>query len=210
MYLMSRNARLSSTAAVEWALLILGRAREVTGSAIDLWATAFSASLGRVAWTSWWPDLSTLEAATTALRADAKYRALAEEGRAHVVGEIDDELWLLLHGDLDPERAASVKYVGTVRAVCAAGNAVRALTVGVETAERSQVLTGLPTMFLSAVTGPYGEVGWMSGYDSLGEFETTQGKLAAEPAWMAHIDSMEGCFVEDPSVTQQTLYERLS
>jgi hypothetical protein len=210
MYLLSRNARLNSAAAVEWAQQVLGRAREVTGCGIDLWATAFSPSLGRVAWTSWWPDLSTLEASSIALRGDAKYLAMVAEGRAHIEGEIDDELLLLVHGELDPQRVESVKYVSTVQAVCAAGSAERALAAGAQTAQRAQDLTGLPTLFLSAMTGPYGGVGWITGYDSLGELETAQGKLAVEPSWMANIDAMAGCFVEDPAITQQTLYERVS
>jgi hypothetical protein len=210
MYLMSRNARLTSAAAVEWAVTILGRAREVTGSSIELWTTVYSPSFGTTSWTSWWPDLSTLEAATTALQSDAKYRALVEEGRGHVDGAVDDELWMLVAGELDPERAASVKFVSGVRAVCAAGKAERAMTAGAETAQRAQTLTGLPTLFMGAVTGVFGEVGWLAGYESLGEFETSQGKLAAEPGWMAQIDAMGDCFVEDPSVTHQTLYQRLA
>ena len=210
MYLLSRSARLNSSAAAEWAVTALGRAKEVTGTGIDLWATAYSPSLGEVTWTSWWADLRTLESASSALRADTRYRALADEGRAHVEGAIDDELWLLVAGDLDPERAGSVKSVSGVRAVCAAGAAQRAVAAGIETAKRAEALTGSATLFMSAVTGTFGEVGWLAGYDSLGEFESAQGRLAAEPGWMAHIDSIGDCFVEDPSVTRQTLYERVA
>jgi hypothetical protein len=102
-----------------------------------------------------------------------------------------------------------VQYVGGAVAVCAAGNIERAMTVGVEIAEKSQAITGLPTLFGRSVTGPYGAVGWLTGYENITQMETAESALASDPGWLKLLDSTKGCFVEDASITQATNYRRL-
>ncbi len=70
MYLMSRRARVSSSAGVEWAMTILGRVREVTGNELGLWTNAYSPGFGTPTLTSWWGDLSSMEAAFAKIQAD--------------------------------------------------------------------------------------------------------------------------------------------
>lgn len=208
MYLMTRRTRLSSAEGLEWAVSILGRAKEVTGNEIQLWGTVYSAGFGTVSWTSWWADLGSMETAFAALEADEAYRAAAAEGRAFTNGVLDDGLLETVAGEPDPESQAS--YVGAVEAVCAAGNIVRAMTAGVEIAQKAEAITGIPTMFLRGLTGPYGAIGWLTPYVDLNEMGVAQDKLAADPSWLTLIDSTQGCFVEEPLVTQQTMYRRLA
>jgi hypothetical protein len=210
MYLMTRSARLNSAAGVEWAVRILEQARSVTGNDVSLWATAYSAGFGTVTWTSWWADLTTMDAAFAGLQADATYQSLGAEGRTHIEGAVDDTLWQQVAGELDPERAGAAQCVSVVNAVCASGNAVRALTAGVEIAAKATAITGVPTLFSRGLTGPYGVIGWLSAYTSLGEFEEAQNKLAADAGWLSYLDTLDGCFVEDAAVTQQTLYRKLA
>ena len=70
--------------------------------------------------------------------------------------------------------------------------------------------SGVRTLFVRGLTGPYGAVGWLSAYPDLAAFETAQDKLAVDPGWLTLIDSTKGCFVEDAAITQQTLYNRLA
>ena len=94
--------------------------------------------------------------------------------------------------------------------VAAAGNIERAMTAGVELARRAEVITGVPTMFLRSLTGPYGSVGWLAGCDSVTAMETAERALAAERSWLRLIDSTAECFVEDPTVTHTTIHRRLA
>jgi hypothetical protein len=39
--------------------------------------------------------------------------------------------------------------------------------------------------------------------------EKAESALADDPSWLKLIDSTKGCFVEDPSLTQATIYRKL-
>jgi hypothetical protein len=210
MYLFSRRAHLNSMAGMEWATTILGRVNEVNGGRTQLWANAYSPGFGTVSWTSWLPDLASLEADMTALQGDAKFLALAAEGQTFIDGTIDDALLQTVSGEPDPSTADQNKLVSGVQAVCAAGNIARAMTVGTEITQRAEAISGVRTLFVRGLTGPYGAVGWLSAYPDLAAFETAQDKLAVDPGWLTLIDSTKGCFVEDAAITQQTLYSRLA
>lgn len=206
MYLFSRTTRLTSSAALEWAVDIGALASEVSGQQIDLWGTAYSAGFGTVAWTAWFDHLSALQAMTEALESNDTYIVKAAEGAELIEGGIDDAIAQLISGE--PE--GSDPFVSSVRAACAGGNIARAMSCGVELAELASRITGKSTLFLRSVTGPYGGVGWLTGAADLGEFQASQEALAAEPSWLKTIDATEGAFVEDVAVTQAALYRKLS
>jgi hypothetical protein len=210
MYLFSRRAHLSSAAGVEWATKILGRVNEVNSNGTQLWANAFSPGFGTVSWTSWWADLGSLEAAMTALQGDAKFQALAAEGSTFIDGIVDDGLIQVLAGEPDLSTAEENRLVAGGQAICAAGNIARAMTVGAELAQKGEAITGARTLFCRALTGPFGAVGWLTAYPDLAAFEVAQDKLAVDPGWLALIDGTKGVFVEDPAMSQQTLYARLA
>ena len=208
MYLFSRSARLTGGDAAEWATTIGARAGEVLGNEVSLWATALSPNYGTVSWTSWWADLGSLETAMGGLVADAKYNELARAGAGMIEGPLDD----LLSQTVTEvsENAATAVWVSSVRAVLAAGHAARGLSAGVAIAERFAAVSGTPALFVAGVTGVYGGVGWLSGYESLSAFEATEAKLATDPGWLEFIDGFGDCFVEDPAVTQSTLFVKMA
>jgi hypothetical protein len=207
MYLNARQTRLTTFDGVDWANRIKDRVIEVGGNPCELWATVYGAGYGTVHWTSWAPDLASLATAGDALIADPGYLALSAEGANYTVGGVDDQLLKPLVGEVDPDR--NITYVSGVVAVCAAGNIERAMTAGVEIAQRAESITGLPTMFLSAMTGPYGGVSWLTGYEDITSVEKAQDALGADIGFVKLIDSTQGCFVEDPALTVQTLYRKL-
>jgi hypothetical protein len=208
MYLMSRRARINSGAGVEWATTILGRVKEVTGNDVGLWANAYSPGFGTVTWTSWWADLGSMEAAFAKLQADTRYNALGAAGASLIDGAVDDGLFQTVSGDPSDD-PATVQYVASVQAVCAAGGIVRAMTAGVEIAEKVTAIGGANTIFVRSLTGPYGQIGWLTRYGSLAEVGDAQDKLAADGGWLNYLDGTKGCFVEDPSVTVTTLYQKI-
>ena len=206
MYLFTRRARLASADALEWAVTIAGTAGTALGNPVELWGTTLSPAFGTVSWTSWWADLASLEAALAKLGVDADYNAQAARGAELIEGVVDDALYQVVSGEVDP--AAANQYVNGVEAVCAAGNLARAMTAGIEIAQKAESISGQPTLFVRAMTGSYGSVGWLTGFADLAAFEVAQDKLAADPGWVTFLDSTDGCFAEDPSATRSTLYAK--
>ena len=133
---------------------------------------------------------------------------MADAGAKYISGGLDDGLLQIVHGDPDPNR--TIEYVTAVQAVCATGNIGNGMAVGVEIAQQAETITGLPTLFGADVTGPYGGVAWLTGYENIAALETAQQALAADAGWVSLIDSkVAGAYVEEPSITQQLVYRRL-
>ncbi|MGI9577138.1 MAG: hypothetical protein ACR2OH_02955 [Microthrixaceae bacterium] len=207
MYMFNRRVRLASADGLEWASRIAQRASEISGHQIDLWGTVYSEAFGTVSWTSWFENLEALQGFGDKLEASEEYQKLTAEGRELIDGGADDGLLQLIHGAPDPD--ADPQYVSGVTAVGASGNLERSMACGVDIAETATSITGLNTLFARSMTGPYGGIGWLTGYASLAEFEKAQDALAAEPSWIKLLDTTEGAFVEDPALTQSTIYRKL-
>ena len=90
-----------------WAIEIAAVAGEASGNPVQLWAPTLSPGFGTANWTTWWPDLATLQAGFAKLQADAAYNAMAEQGREHIDGGIDDALFQPIHGAPDPDSGAN-------------------------------------------------------------------------------------------------------
>jgi hypothetical protein len=82
--------------------------------------------------------------------------------------------------------------------------------IGVEIAQKAEAITGLATMFVRSLTGPYGAVAWFTGYPNITAMQTAEDALAADAGWLKLLDSTQGCFVEDPAATQATIYRRIA
>ena len=211
MYLFSRRARLAGgngTAGLEWASSIGAKVNQITGQEIQLWGTVYSPGFGTVSWTGWFADLASLESVGDKLQADPGYLELADAGAKLTEGGLDDAIFQPIYGEPDP--AQEIQYVGGVVGVIASGNFARGMAAGVEIAQKAEKITGLSTMFGSSLTGPYGSVGFLTGYENIAVLEAAQNKLASDASWIKLIDSTKGCFVEDAVTTQSTLYRRLA
>ena len=211
MYLFSRRTRLAGgngMAGVEWAVGIGAMVKEITGHDVELWANVHSPGYGTISWTAWFENLTALAAMSDKLAADPSYNEMANAGAAFTEGGIDDGVVQPIHGAPDPDRP--VQYVSGATALIAGGNFERAIGVGIQLVEHGEAITGIPSMFVRALTGPYGSVGWLTGYESLAEMEKANDAQAADPNMLKLIDSTEGCFVEDAGATQTTLYRKLA
>ncbi len=211
MYLFSRRARLApgnTRAAVTWALGISEKANQITSLGASTFTSIFSPEVGTLVWSAFVPDLASLEAANDKLLADDGYVAMVDEGARLIQSNIDDAVLQIIHGDVDPNR--QVEYATTVEAVCATGNVARGMELGVEIAQRAEKVTGLPSLFATGATGPYGSVAWLTGYADVGELERAQQALAADTSFIKFIDDkVRGVYVEDFAITRQLIYRRL-
>ena len=206
MYLFSRQAHINSSAGAAWAAEIAVKAGEASGNEVQLWAPTLSPGFGTANWTSWWPDLATLEAGFAKLQADEGYNALAEQGREHIDGVVDDALFQPIHGAPDPDAGAN--YVLSASAVCGGSSLARSMTAGIEIAQKADAITGLSTMFVRALTGPNNGVAWLTGYQDLAAMETANDKMAADANWLTFLDTTNGCFIEDAAVSQTGIWQK--
>lgn len=210
MYMFSRTGRVSNADGFAWAEKITKVASEASDSPVNLWAAAFSPGYGTMTWSQFWPDLAGLETNVARLNEDASYLALAAEASNHLVGGVDDALLEILNVPAGAEEAPMPNYVWTVEATGASGGAVSSVVKGLELAQRASAITGVPTLFARRLTGVFGGVEWMSGYDSLAAFQTAQEKLAADPTWGAAMDAVAGVYAEDSRVTQSILRAKIA
>ena len=208
MYLIARQAQLQGADATEWATTILGRVREVTDHDVSLWTRVLSENVNAVSWTSWWDDLGVMEAAFMTLATDEKYLALVKEAGDFVVGPAHDRLYQAVHGD--PTAGANSQYVSVVSAVAASGNFARAFTSGIEIAQKAEQGGGHAVTFTRNITGPYSGVAWLTGYESLSDFQSSTEKLSADPSWVELVDGTDGAFVGDGLSTQSSIYLKLA
>ncbi len=103
--------------------------------------------------------------------------------------------------------APTPQYVSVAQAVPANGQLRAALTGGVEIAETSARITGVPSMFLVDVTGPYGGYAWMSGFADIGALQQADTALAADAGWLDLIDRVGPAYQQGAA---QAIYRHAS
>jgi len=211
MYLFSRNVRLGAgnpEKQLAWALKMTEKVNQISEIPVSLWTTVFSPDAGRLVWTSVFEDLVTLKTTFDKLVGDPGYTSLVEEGAAHASGDpVDDGLLQLIHAD---PRSAEIEaqYALAIRATLAPGGSVKGVELGVETAQQASKITGCPTSFGMSVTGPYGQVEWLSVYASIADLQSAGDAIAADPSFNQKVDK-ELSKVYLPGVTTQTAYRRI-
>jgi hypothetical protein len=212
MYLFSRQIRFgpgSTREQMEWALAQTEKVNQITGLQVNLFMQVYSPEVGRIGWSTFVPDLATLEAAGDKLQADDSFVAATDKGAAMTVGGADDTLAQVIYGEPDPNR--QIEYATVVRTVCATGSVGRGLEAGVELAQRAEKVMSTPVIFVADVTGNYGGVGWVSGYENVQALEAAQQALAGDQDWANFVDkSTKGVYTDEPSLTTQLIYRRIA
>lgn len=209
MYLFSRSTVVANADGLAWATNITEHAKRTTGLDIGLWGQTWSPEFGRLSWTAFVPDLEALAAAGDAMNADAAMAAEADNGAALRTAGMDDGLYNILHGEVDPSRPQA-EYVTSVRSVCANGALTKGITNGIEIAQRAEKLTGAPTMFATTVTGAYGGVGWLTGFPDVKSLEAAQQAMAGDEDWAKFIDKAASAYSPEPGATQSLIFRRIA
>jgi hypothetical protein len=211
MYLFSRRSRLApgnTRDAMAWATGITEKVNQVSGLPVSLFTQVFSPEVGTLVWSTFVPDLATLEVATDKLNVDDGFVSMGDAGVKFSLGGADDALAQVVYGEPDPNRP--VEYVTTVQSVCASGSVARGIELGVEIAQRVEKVLGIPGMFITGATGNYGTVGWITGYANVKELEAAQQKLAADTKFGEFVDKgVRGVYTEESFATNQLIYRRI-
>ena len=211
MYVFSRSIRLANgntRESAQWVANITEKVIQNTDLQVAVWQTVFSRELGRLAWVTFVEDLEQLETADAKLQADDSFVQEVDRGAAYVAVNPDDQLGQVIFGTPNPDRA--VQYAATVSALMAPGRFARGIELGCEIAERAEQITGEPTMLVSAVTGDYAAIQWITAYDSVHGLQIAGEKLNANPSFLHFLDNeVPGVYESGLNVTQQTCYRRV-
>jgi hypothetical protein len=210
MYLFYRSVRLRMTDVrdqLTWATAITEKVNHISETPVSLWTSVFSPGSGTLTWTTFADSLAVLEANNDKLLVDNSYLDLVDQAGKWDSGQaIDDGL---LQYVVAPEQADQPPaYTTVVRATLAPGHYARGVEVGIEIAARAKHANGAHTSFASAMTGAYGEVSWLTGFDSIEAMEEAQQKLGGDMSFVSYIDS-DASEAYLPGATTQTIYRRI-
>ncbi len=212
MYLFSRRARLApgnTRAAMTWATGITEKVNQITGLNVGLFALTFSPEVGTLSWSTFVPDLPTLEAANDKLLVDDAYVSMLDAGAKFALGGADDTLLQVVHGEPDPNR--QIDYATVVQTTCANGSVAKGVEIGIEIAKRAEKAMSTPTLFGTGVTGNYGSVGWITGHADANALERAQQALVADTKFVEFIDkNVPGVYADEPTASQQLIWRRIA
>lgn len=212
MYIFSRRVQMSGahlSKSTKWAVEQAERVSKISGLEFSLWADMYGPRVGSLLFSTFVPDLATMVAATTTLMGSDDYLKSIEQGSQYLVGPAEDTLIQLVNEIPDPSR--EVNFVAVVSAVIAEGNFGRAPGICLEIADRASKITGLPTLFGVDTTGCYGGVRWITGAGDIAELEHANSALATDASFTSYLDhDANGCFAEEPALTQQALLRRIA
>ena len=201
MYLFSRTRRINTArgrAAMAKTVEIAARVSEISGYTISAWTTVFSPDFGTVRWTCRVEHLEELESINDKLAVSEDFGNMVEEADHLYSGPLQDSLVQLIHGAPtgDPPR-----YIQATTAQAANGSLVASLGLAVELAEAGSRITGQPTLVGTGVTGPYGQVVWISGAPDLATAEQANAALAADSSWAQLVDRASNVFQPGAATT---------
>ena len=100
-------------------------------------------------------------------------------------------------------------YVSTVRTVVANGMIARGVELGMQIAQHAEKVTGVPTLFGVSMTGAYGRVGWITGYERVRQYEEAQATLMADPEWLGLLDRDAAAYSDSPTASEQLVWRRV-
>jgi hypothetical protein len=178
---------------------------DLTGHEVHTWSAEFSPQVGEITWSAWFEHLSDLGAVNDVLASSEAYLELIESSAGLWVGQAVDGMIQIIHASAQPTEVPM--YASVVRADIDNGAMDSGLSLGVELAETAERVTGRPATFGAAVTGSFNGVVWITGFPDLQAMETTQAKLAVEPAWHSLLDRAGSTY--RPGATT-TVYRRLT
>src|SRR5262245_14745066 len=194
MYVFGRSrtiARGHTRAALAATVEAANRFSEVTGLKSYAWTVRFSPGAGTVVWSARVQHLQDLADAAEKWGADGPTMDWVEQTADLYEGPTNDALAEVVGGTPAPEPGP---VVGVVQSEWAPGKAAEAMSLGGEIAETFTTLTGVPVMFLAAVTGPFAGLSWMSNFSSLGQAEEANAASMADAGWLSLMERAGTCY----------------
>lgn len=152
----------------------------------------FGRSVGTVVWSCVVDSQSAFVAATDKLLANEQYWKRLNAASELFVGNPEDALRAIAaaNGAIGP-----APFVQTILAVANGDRAAEAMSWGVQMSELVHKITGVPTAFVVDAYGPFGGVGWLSGYADAAAVDAAREKILASTDYHAAMAKSSGFFV---------------
>jgi hypothetical protein len=200
MLLFQRMLRVTGgSAAGAWAAEVTASVNRHAVSEVSLWAGAYGAPVGTIAWSAPVETLSQVDDLNAAMAADADHTALVDKGAGYVAEAEPDRLLALVHGEIT-DSAPVGSYVGAVRALAAPGQWLAAGAWAAHIAGVYSEVTGLNVVVTSTVAGPMGEMSWLVRHDNSASIEAAIAATMSSEKYMNEVDGGGDFFM--PGTTQ--------
>ena len=177
MYIFRRNASIRPERMMDgmaFAVTIAAQASAVIGRPISVFNTVYGQPMGSIGWTCRMDSLADAHDVATKLAGDPGYMEAAVAGTDLFAGPASDALTSIVSSSLTP--AVQRFYASTV-ATMANGKAAEAMAFGVQV-QSLMASKGFNTAFGTSTFGTYGEVGWLTGADTMAELDRFTAVLA--------------------------------
>lgn len=163
MQLFSRRVLLSGPPAetMGYATDMRAFAADKTGRDIALWYGMFGGPVGTFVYATRVEGVGDVQSMMTGLLGDDEYLAKAAKGAGYLAAPSEDSIAVPIHGELGEESPPVGAVAQITSATIANGQYAEAFAWGVEMAQHSESVTGVPTMFLANRFGSFGGVTWI-------------------------------------------------
>jgi hypothetical protein len=208
MYLFSRVGTIDPSRAEEamaFAAGITSHVTKVTGLETHAWSGHYGAPLGQVSWSCRVDSHAAMAAASAKLLADAGYQKRIADANGLFAGAMTDNLVQVVGTAGTPGPIG--KYASIVRAQCAPGQIVSAMTWGVDIMNHVSKLTGNSMMLVRSMYGPWAQMGWVSTLDSMEAVDAADAAMSADAGYIEKVDEGGPLFIAGSA--DQVLLQRL-
>lgn len=175
-------------AATAWATEVTAGVNEHAAAPVSLWAGAFGAPAGTIAWSAPLESLSQFADLNAKMAADTALAGKVSESSNYVADVEPDRLLALAHGEIT-DSAPVGSYVGAVRAQAAPGKWVAAGGWAVHIAGVYSEVTGLDVVVTSTVAGPMGEITWLVRHADASSIEAAIGATMSSDQYIGEVES---------------------
>ena len=207
MYLFSRSTIAAlgrQFDAIPAALEVAALVKRITEMDVNVFTVRFGAPMGTIMWSARSESLAELQALTDKMMADKAYLEKVESMTGLFMAPAEDRYARIVTG---PGEATS-KYDGVTRAAMANGKFADAMALGVEAAEYIGKSRNCPSAFLKAAYGGFGDVTWVTGFDSMEEVDAFDDWQMTDEGYHKIVDRAGDLFVENTGHT--SLIEKLN
>lgn len=186
-------------AALAWAMEVTAGVSKHATAPVSLWAGAFGAPAGSIAWSAPLEHLSQTDALNAAMAGDAELSATIGKASQFVADVEPDRLLAIAHGEIT-DSAPVGSYVGAVRAHAAPGKWMGAGAWAVHIAGVYAEVTGLDVVVASTVAGPMGEITWLVRHADSASVEAAIGATMSSDKYLGEVEGGGEFFL--PGATQ--------
>ncbi len=208
MYLFSRTRTARADKVLEampHAVEIASKVTQITGLDIFVWNYRFGQPVGTMMWSCRLDSQSQLFEATEKLAADATYVDMVLGLSDLFEGPSVDQMMHVVSANPGETPA---KYIQFNTAKMAAGKYAQAIEFGVKLQQYAAESLDRPTFFVSAAYGGFGDVGWLTGSNTLAELDAGAEWQQTDAGFHEMVTSAADLFVEGSG--EQLLIERIN